>query len=99
MRIAILALLSLTACGADVETACQNYLDAYQGCAKEAYGDAYDSATYDLPASTCDVYQGTHDQASADLLNCYADAYSNGDCSTSDGLAAIGTDITTSCAQ
>jgi hypothetical protein len=43
--------------------------------------------------STCDAYAGVTDQESADLLNCYADAYTAADCSTSEGWTAAGTDM------
>ncbi len=89
-----LAPLFLAACGADVETACQNYFDAYNTCATE-YADAngIDPATVVPDESICDVYAGYTDQASADLLDCQAAAYSSGDCSTSDGWTAVAGEV------
>lgn len=91
----LLAPLFLAACGADVEAACTNYFDAYDACATE-YADAngIDPATVVPDDSICDAYAGATDQESADLLNCYAEAYNNGDCSTSDGWTAVSTEIT-----
>ena len=90
----LIAPLFLAACGADVEGACQNYVDAYESCAGE-YADAMgvDPSTVALPDSTCDAYAGAKDQESADLLNCYADVYNNADCSTADGWSATSTDF------
>lgn len=94
----LLAPLVLAACGADVEAACQSYFDAIETCANE-YGDANDlDASSFLPADTyCDVYAGSSDKASADLLNCQADVYSNADCATTEGWSAAGT-ASTACA-
>jgi hypothetical protein len=91
----LLAPLFLAACGADVEGACQNYFDAYTACATE-YADAngIDPATVTPSDSVCDAYKGLTDVESATLLNCYADAYNNADCSTADGWTAAGTDVT-----
>lgn len=87
--------LSLGACaGADPEAACVSYLEAYSACASEAYG--VDDGSYDLDPSTCDAYSGLSGAAAsnaADLLNCYADAYADADCSTSDGLTAATTGL------
>lgn len=91
----LLSPLFLAGCGADVEAACQGYFDAYTTCATE-YADAngLDASTV-VPADTlCDAYDGVTDQASADLLDCYAAAYNDGDCSTSDGWTAVGTAVT-----
>lgn len=90
----ILAPLFLAACGADVETACLNYIDAGNACIEE-YADAngVDVSTLLLPDSTCDSYEGVTDQESADLLNCYADAYNAADCSTEEGFSQAGTDV------
>jgi hypothetical protein len=87
--------LSLGACAtADPETACVSYLEAYSACASEAY--AVDDGTYDLDPSTCDTYSGLSGKAAsnaADLLNCYALAYNEADCSTTDGLTAATTGL------
>lgn len=87
--------LSLGACaGADPETACVDYLDAYSACASEAYG--VDDGTYDLDPSTCDAYSGLTGAAAteaAELLSCYATAYTDADCSTTEGLTAATTGL------
>ena len=90
----LLAPLVLAACGADVEAACQNYFDAYEACATE-YAESLDiDPSTVVPADTiCDMYEGTSDKESADLLNCQAEAYTNADCTTADGWTAATTEI------
>jgi hypothetical protein len=91
MRNAVLSgIVAVAGCGADVEGACQNYIDAWVGCIEEAFaGDqALIDATVASTEGTCDAYAGTKDKESADLLNCYADSISGGDCSTPDGYNA-----------
>jgi hypothetical protein len=92
---------SLAGCGGgDPEASCNAYIAAYSACAAEAYGD--DSGTYDLPDSTCDAYSGLSGGAAgdaADLLDCYTDAYNSGDCSTTDGITAITTGLSSCAAQ
>lgn len=92
-KIANFALLAATfvlaGCGVDVQAACENYIAAYSVCASEAYDDG----SMDLDAtSTCSVYdgqKGSAASASADYLQCLADAYTDGDCSSPEGYAAI----------
>ena len=98
MKYFLLALpvFALAGCGADVEGACQNYVDAYTTCATSyAEANGIDPTTVALPDTTCDVYAGTKDQESADLLNCYADVYNAADCSTADGWTAASTEFAT----
>lgn len=73
-------------CGADAESACEEYLAAWQGCLDEAY--AGDDAAADAAAAAlegaCDPYaglKGKDAKEAADLLTCYADTISAGDCS------------------
>jgi hypothetical protein len=96
LLLAPLSLLALAGCGADVEGACTNYVDAYTACAT-TYAEAVgvDPSTVALPESTCDGYAGAKDQASADLLNCYADVYAAADCSTADGWTAATAEFAT----
>lgn len=78
--------LALAGCpaGADVAGACNNYFDAYEDCAEEAGTDL------PLEDDYCETtYGDTQDQASADYLNCLADAYDNGDCTDSTTIAQI----------
>lgn len=92
LRFAACALtLSLVGCGADVEGACQAYIDAANGCVAEAYPD--DAATYEVADTYCDAYAGMKDKESADLLNCYADAYDAADCSTTEGYTGATADM------
>lgn len=85
------ATVALAGCGVDLETACENYINAYDTCASTAYG--VDDGSMDLDAtSTCSVYdgiKGSAAQTDADYLQCLADAYNNGDCSSTDTYAAI----------
>lgn len=85
----LVSVFALAGCGPDLEAACTNYIDAYDACAATAYGDS----TYDLDSeSTCSVYDGVTGaaaQTDADYLQCLADAYNSGDCSTPEGMAAI----------
>lgn len=88
------AALSLTACGADVAGACENYIESIESCTVE-YAEAagVDSADLLLDDAFCDdTYGDLKDQESADYLNCLADVYDAADCSTADGYAAAGTD-------
>ncbi len=87
-------LFLLTACGVDVEAACTAYVDAAGVCAGE-YAESLggDAADYELPASTCDAYAGSKDGDSADYLNCLADIYAAGDCTTAEGYTAVATDL------
>jgi len=95
-KMMIVGSVMLAGCGADVEGACQAYIDAWVGCIDEAYAD--DQATADsfkaATDGTCDAYAGAKDAESADLLNCYADTISGGDCSTAEAYAATVADIT-----
>lgn len=78
-----LLLTFLVACGG--ENACEAYVNSYYGCAEEAGAD-----TTGIDAETlCANYEkGTAD----DYYNCMADAYSNADCSTAEGVTAANTD-------
>lgn len=86
--------ISLSGCGSDVTGACENYSDALNTCFTD-YGAAAD---IDMSASLLsdtyceDTYAGIKDAASADYLNCLADAYNAVDCADSAAFAAI--DIT-----
>lgn len=90
------ALFVLSACGPDLETACENYITAANTCSEEAYPD--DAGTYALDAeSTCSVYDGVTGTAADDaatLLQCYADAYGAADCSTTEGYSAATQEVT-----
>ncbi|MSP54750.1 MAG: hypothetical protein EXR69_03960 [Myxococcales bacterium] len=85
------ATFALAGCGVDVQAACENYIEAYSVCASEAY--AITDGSMDLDAtSTCAVYDGQKGDAasaSADYLQCLADAYTEGDCSSAEAYAAI----------
>jgi len=91
ITIALASMLSLAGCGADVAGACQNYFDAYATCLT-AYGDSVgvDMSGSLLGDTYCDdTYGDIKDAASADYLNCLADAYNAVDCSDADAYAAI----------
>lgn len=93
--LALIAPFALAACGSDVEGACQNYFDAYDACATEyAEANGIDPSTVTPADNICDAYAGAKDKESADLLNCYADAYNAADCSTADGWTAATTELT-----
>ena len=89
-----LTALSLTACGADVADACENYVESVESCTLE-YADAAGVESDDLlldDAICVDTYGDLKDRETVDYLNCLADAYDAADCSTADGYAAVGTD-------
>ena len=85
----ILAAFSLTACGAGAaEEACVAYMDAVDEC--------YVELGIDNPAPLADDYCDAYTEDSqADYMNCLADAYGTGDCSTDEGLTAIATEMAT----
>ena len=88
------AALSLTACGADVADACENYVESVESCTVE-YADAAGVESDDLlldDAICEDTYGDLKDRETAGYLNCLADVYDAADCSTADGYAAVGTD-------
>lgn len=85
------ATVALAGCGVDLQTACENYIDAYDTCASTAYGVTDGSMDLDA-TSTCSVYDGIKGKAAsadADYLQCLADAYNNGDCSSPETYATI----------
>ncbi len=83
----LLAAFSLTACGAGAaEEACLNYLDAVDNC----YAELGEDNPAPLADDYCDAYT---EDSQADYLNCLADAYDAGDCSTTEGVTAIATEM------
>ncbi len=94
----VFAVLPLVACGPDLETACENYITAYNDCATE-YAEAAGGDGTELDAeTTCAAYDGVTGAAAdeaADTLQCYADTYNNADCSTADGWSTASTDFAT----
>lgn len=91
VSIALASMLSLAGCGADVAGACQNYFDAINVC-NTAYGEANDiDMSGSLLSDTyCDdTYGDIKDAASADYLNCLADAYNAVDCGDSTAYSGI----------
>ncbi len=98
-KMSLLGVMLLAAgCGPDLEASCQNYLDAYFACADAAFeGDdgtlETTKATLDGYCSVYEGYKGSEAKDAAELLDCYADAYSAADCTTVEGFAAAGTDI------
>lgn len=89
-------LLALFACGgADPAQSCEDYLAAVEACYAES-----DLEMGDMSAACAgqDELSGDAAQASADLFDCYAEAYSAGDCSTAEGITAV-TDAQTACAS
>src|SRR5688500_1486346 len=95
-KMMMVGVLLLAGCGADVDGACQNYDDAWVGCIDEAYADdpAMGDSVKAATEGTCDVYDGAKDKESADLLNCYADTISGGDCSPAEAYATTVAAIT-----
>jgi hypothetical protein len=76
--------------GGDPAAACKDYLASYNDCVKQAGADTSSS----LPDSYCDQYDGLSGdakKAAVDLFSCYSDALDSADCSTTDGLTAVGT--------
>ena len=93
--LALASMLSLAGCGVDVAASCTSYIDAYNTCAAEAYGVT--DGTYDTDASFCDAYTSLKGSAAADeaaILDCYAAAFNDAVCSTTDGLTAASTAMT-----
>lgn len=82
-RLLLAAALSLTACGADVEEACVDYVEAATSCTIEAYDGEEDLESYLEPyESYCGIYSGIKDKATADYLSCLTDVFESGDCSS-----------------
>lgn len=95
---ALVAGVCLSACGPDVETACNDYITANQGCIDEAYGD--DQASADVAKAAldgyCDAYagmKGDEAKAAADMFDCYAEKIDAADCSTAEGYSAYSTSL------
>lgn len=88
---ALLALAAL-ACGADVSGACDAYVAAWKDCIDVAY-DANETDKQTLleaANATCEDYAELKDKKTEDLLNCFADVYTNADCSDPAGYAQAG---------
>ena len=86
---AICAVGFLVACGGS--NACEEYVTAVADC--------YEAAGAELPSgydaeTTCQGY----DNSAEDIYTCYTDAYTSGDCSTTEGVTAIAADQST-CGQ
>lgn len=80
--------LVLTACGgASVADSCKAYFDAYDACATESGGTSTVDATF------CDAYADYAGDATvqSELFDCWAAAFTDGDCSTTEGFAAAAT--------
>ncbi len=96
--ICAVALLA-SACGPDLEAACNDYFDAAIACIDEAYAE--DATVADTTAAAldgvCDTYAGQKGSAakeSAEILDCYATTYESGDCSTPEGYLETSGSIT-----
>lgn len=87
---AIVAVVSVFACGEDPQQACEDYLDAALTCVDDAYAgdDAALAAAKAALDGACDSVN-----SEADYFHCLKDAYANGDCSTVDGYLAIASDL------
>lgn len=84
-RLSALAVLFLTACGPDLQAACENYINANNGCYEEAYGAEeipdgmmLDAATF---CAGYDGYKGSEAKDAAELLDCWATEIEAADCS------------------
>ena len=87
---ATLTLMTLTACGADVEAACDGYISSVTDCINEAYADDEDTKASTIAAfdGTCDAYDGIKEQSTADYLDCLNTAYADADCSTPESYSS-----------
>lgn len=73
---------------------CEDYIDEANECAREAYPE--DGDTYDIDTSFCEAYadlSGEDAAEAAALMTCYADAYGDADCSTTDGCSTAAEEI------
>jgi hypothetical protein len=88
----LLPLLLLGGCGPDLITACEEYVNAANGCAREAYDDA---SAYEIdPTSTCAPYaemKGAEATEALIDLQCLAAAYTR-DCEAAEGYSAAETE-------
>ncbi len=85
-------LLALFACGgADPAQACEDYLAAVETCYADATVEMGDMSA---ACAGQDELTGDAASASADIFNCYADAYSAGDCTTAEGITAVSDEMT-----
>jgi hypothetical protein len=92
--------LTLSACGADPVSACEDYINAANTCYTEALGTLATAAGELDAESVCSVNDGLKGSAAkeaTDLYNCYTEAYAAADCSTTDGWSSVGTSILTDC--
>jgi hypothetical protein len=82
----VAAAFALVGCTNEAEEACNDYLDALDAC--------YEELGTENPVALSDDYcEAYTEDSQADYLNCLADAYDAGDCSTDDGLIAISTEL------
>jgi hypothetical protein len=87
----LLAAIALPACGPDVQAACEAYVDAWVACIETAYV-ANQTELDILVASTdgtCQEYVGLEKDAQVeDVLTCYANLYTNADCTSEAGYVS-----------
>jgi hypothetical protein len=91
LLLGVVATLFLNGCGVDAQASCEAYVVAVNDCTAEATGLADGSLDVDAEivcAGSADLH-GSAASAQADAYDCYAAAYSDADCSTSEGLAAV----------
>ncbi|MFT7518514.1 MAG: hypothetical protein ACI9MC_000646 [Kiritimatiellia bacterium] len=90
-RIAILSALLFSACGggADVEAACEAYLDTAKSCLDDVYVDDQTllDTTWTSMSDSCAPYAGTKEQRVADYFDCLEAAYADADCGSAETYA------------
>ena len=84
-QISFVGMLLLGACGPDLQSSCEAYIEANNGCIEEALGTATipDGVLLD-PATSCAGYEGLKGSAAkaqAKQLDCYATEIAAADCS------------------
>jgi len=82
----IAGLVTLAGCGNAATDACNDYVVAVDDCYLE-YGEENPIPLVD---NFCDAYT---EDSQVDYLECLTAAYSDGDCSTAEGLTAISTEL------
>ena len=76
--------------GSSGGNACQEYIDAVSAC----YGEmGLSLEDYGLSSDYCSAYEGVSDYDS--LFECYTSAINSADCSTEEGLTAMGESFAT----
>ena len=79
---------ALSACGPNLEKSCDAYVQAREACYQEAFGQAMPTTGTMATGDVCAAYdgvKGAEAKEAAEYLDCLADAFNTGDCSTPEG--------------